>query len=43
MSLFQLSGIGDVTLEAKVHEAVEQANYSEQELSDIREPILLSS
>jgi len=35
---FQLSGLGDVTLENTVQEAVERAGYSVQELSDIREP-----
>jgi hypothetical protein len=36
---FQLSGIGDASLENTVYEAVERAGYSMQELSDIREPI----
>jgi hypothetical protein len=35
---FLLSGLGDTALENSVREAVERANYSEQELFDIREP-----
>jgi hypothetical protein len=34
---FKLSGLGNIALENSIRKAVEYANYSEQELSDIRE------
>jgi hypothetical protein len=36
---FNLSGLGDSTLENIVRKSVENANYSTQELSDIQEPV----
>jgi hypothetical protein len=36
---FQLSGLGNVALEIKVCEAVQQSSYSDQELNDIKEPV----
>jgi len=41
-NVFKLSGLGDTALEQKINEAVQQAGYSEQELSDIREPVKYS-
>ena len=39
---FKLSGLGNKTLEETVRSSVEQAGYSELELSDIREPVMYS-
>ena len=36
---FNLSGMGDSTLEDNVRKSVENASYSDQELSDLREPL----
>jgi GTP1/Obg family GTP-binding protein len=36
---FNLSGLGDSTIENIVRKSVENANYSTQELSDIQEPV----